>query len=405
MKIKKIALLMMLTAMVVGFMTGCDPVSETETLQLRQINEDGFGDTTNKYSWAMETFKGSVYVATLNATNSIVGLSMFFWGQPFESEGGQIFKGTLGESGDWTWDNVLTGGNGNTATFGIRKMKAIGDFLYAVTVNHVDGFEVWRTEDGTNWESVSDAGFGDLNNTSGRGLMAYKGYIYAGVENREEGAQIWRRKITGNGDFEDGSAWKQVISGGIDDANNYWFSDFVEYNGYFYTGTLNPTGMELWRTADGVNYEMLFDAGNGFKTNTAAMKLYAYNDKLFVGTMNWIKGSYLYMNSDEDGAIFEPIIEKGNGVIGNAYIWYMKEFNNRLYVGTFKISGSFDLYSAQNPGTDPWTIETTDGFGSFAHYGIRSMAVYQDKLIIGSATAVQEQGTKVFEAVAKPAAE
>ncbi|MCP4135760.1 MAG: hypothetical protein GY754_32630 [bacterium] len=404
MKIKRIATMLLITAMAMGFMTGCDEVTETETLSLQQVNEDGFGKTSNQYAWAMETFKGSVYVATLNAENALpAGMLLFFWGQPFKSAGVDIQRGTIADNGEWVWENVLTEGNGNTSNFGIRKMKAIGDFLYAVTVNHVDGFQVWRTVDGESWEAVSEYGFGDINNTSGRGLMAYKGYIYAGVENREEGAQIWRRKITDNGDFAAASAWEQVISGGIDDASNYWFSDFVEYNGYFYTGTLNPTGMELWRTNDGVNYEMLFDDGNGYKTNTAAMKLYAYDNKLYVGTMNFLTGSYLYANSDEDGAQFDAVMEKGNGHFGNAYVWYMKEYNDRLYVGTFKDNGGFHLYSAKNPGVDEWTVETKNGFGHPGHYGIRSMAVYQDKLLIGTATPLLEQSCKVWEATAKPA--
>ncbi len=95
-------------------------------------------------------------------------------------------------------------------------------------------------------------------------------------------------------------------------------------------------------------------------------------------------------------------MEKGGEHKNNVYVWYMKEYRNRLYAGTFKLGG-FDLYSAEEPGVDEWTMETSNGFGDIEHYGVRSMAVFQDRLIIGTATASPAGGCKIYEAVTKPA--
>ena len=115
-------------------------------------------------------------------------------------------------------------------------MRAIGDYLYAVTVNHETGFEVWRTKDGDNWEVVVSGGLGDPHNTSGRGLMAFKGFLYVGVENRKAGAQIIRRAIKDNGDFVQGTEWETVVAEhthALFGIGNYWFSSMTEYHGTY----------------------------------------------------------------------------------------------------------------------------------------------------------------------------
>jgi hypothetical protein len=81
----------------------------------------------------------------------------------------------------------------------------------------------------------------------------------------------------------------------------------------------------------------------------------------------------------------------------------MEVYDGRLYGGTYKHLlplpfGQFSLYSTADG--DNWTIESKDALGGNPwHYGVRSMAVYNDKLIIGTASA--KNGCKVFEATAK----
>ena len=113
--------------------------------------------------------------------------------------------------------------------FGVRKLQTVGNYLYAVTSNHVTGFEIWRTSDGVDWSVEIAGGFGDVDNKSGRGLFVFNGYIYVGVENRASGGKIYRRAINENtGDYEPNSSWIRVVDNGNGNPLNWWFSDFVE---------------------------------------------------------------------------------------------------------------------------------------------------------------------------------
>lgn len=207
---------------------------QSSTISTTIVNEPGFGDLGNKYAFASAVFQDKFYVATLNAPYQF-GIILFFLGLPFRTEGTQIFQGTKDETDNtWTWKQVLSDGNGNKFNYGIRRFEAVNKYFYAVTSNHVTGFEIWRTTDGINWEIVMNGGFGDRTNLSGRGLFAFDGYLYVGVENRNSGAKIYRRKLQDDGDFEPGSEWQIITNDGFGDTLTFWFADFVVYKGLFY---------------------------------------------------------------------------------------------------------------------------------------------------------------------------
>ena len=94
-------------------------------------------DITNKYAWSMETFKGSIYIGTLNSLNES-GVSGMIFGIPFKTYGAQIFQGNISQitsTNDtvWQWNKVLSDGNGNINNFGVRNLYAYGDYLFGVT--------------------------------------------------------------------------------------------------------------------------------------------------------------------------------------------------------------------------------------------------------------------------------
>ena len=79
--------------------------------------------------------------------------------------------------------------------------------------NDHDGFELWRSDNGTNWSQVFTNGFGDSNNKAiwTFALVPYNGYLYAGTQNYSTG-EVWRS--------EDGAAWDQVNTNGFGDVDN-----------------------------------------------------------------------------------------------------------------------------------------------------------------------------------------
>lgn len=355
-------------------------------MDIRQISDDGFGTASNKYAFSMAVFKGDLYVGTLNVT-SMQGMLNFFWCRSAKSvtEGAEIWR--YGRDGSWT--RVVDAGLASRLNLGVRKLAVIGDLLYAVTANHDEGMEVWRTADGSAWERVAAGGFGDRANTSGRGLCEFNGWIYVGTENRRHGAQLWRSR--------DGRDWQKVRDRGIEDRGNAWLSDFVVFGGQLYMGTLNTGGMQLYRTADGSTIERVGLEGVDTATDIAALKLCTFKGRMFMGTMDFVRGFDLYATAD--GERFQRVIRNGFNDRLNAYCWQLQEYDGRLYAGTYNHHlplpfGEFTLLSSVDG--DEWLVENEAAFGHGWHYGIRTMTVLDDRLIIGTATA--RHACKVFEA-------
>ncbi|MBI5394720.1 MAG: hypothetical protein HZA91_05410 [Verrucomicrobia bacterium] len=361
--------------------------AEPATLSgVRQLNQDGFGTEDNKYALSMEVYRGALYVGTLNI-KGMLGMLRFATGATarFLTGGGEVWRYDT----EGRWSRVVAAGLENRHNLGVRKLKVVGDCLYGVTANHDQGMEVWRTRDGERWEAVSRRGFGQPGNTSGRGLGWFKGMIYVGTENRKTGAEIWRSA--------DGLQWERVVNRGGGDPRNVWFSDLFEFQGRLYAGTLNMRGMQLFASRDGSRFEPVFKGGLDKATNVGALKLLVFQDRLYVGTMDYSRGFDLYRTAD--GVHFERVLENGHTSRYNAYLWQMEEYHGRLYAGIYDYRvplprGRFQLYSSADGKN--WAIETADGFGNLWHYGARTLAVFQDRLIIGTASA--RYGCKVFAA-------
>lgn len=353
---------------------------------VRQISADGFGTPSNKYAFSMAVFRGELYVGTLNVT-SMQGMLNFFWCRSAKSgtEGAEIWR--YGRDGSWS--RVVDAGLASRLNLGVRKLAVIGDLLYAVTANHDEGMEVWRTADGSDWERVAAGGFGDRANTSGRGLCEFNGWIYVGTENRRHGAQLWRSR--------DGRDWQKVRDRGIEDKGNAWLSDSVVFDGQLYMGTLNTGGMQLYRTADGSTIERVGLDGVDTATDIAALKLCTFKGRMFMGTMDFVRGFDLYATAD--GERFQRVIRNGFNDRLNAYCWQLQEYEGRLYAGTYNHHlplplGEFTLLSSAD--RDEWMVENEAAFGHGWHYGVRTMTVLDDRLIIGTATA--RHACKVLEA-------
>lgn len=231
----------------------------TENLAARALIEDGWCDRNNLYAWTMESFKGKLYVGTLNVKGGALGMNLFLYNFIPFTNGAEVHEGTRDSDGNWEWRRVLKDGLRCKHNYGIRKLIATGDFMYGVTGNHAQGFDIFKTGDGETWETVMQGGFGTKNNNSGRGMIVFGDYLYVGTANWIEGAEIWRHLLLSDGDLDPESDWENVVSGGNGDELNTWYGDMVEFNGYIYSGTLNDVniGAELHRSPDGENWEVV----------------------------------------------------------------------------------------------------------------------------------------------------
>jgi hypothetical protein len=403
----------MIAAVLLGAAVTAAPPLDTVTLTgVRQINDDGFGTEANKYAFSMASYQEALYVGTLNI-KKMPGMFRFLTGTTAKraTEGAEIWR----YDRDGTWTRLVDGGLNSRYNLGVRKMAVAKGCLYGVTANHDQGMEVWRTCDGVSWEVVADKGFGDERNTSGRGLGEFKGWIYVGTENRTRGAQLWRSR--------DGEDWEMAADRGIQDSSNMWVSDFAVLDGRLYMGTLNISGFQLYRTGDGTHFERLITDGADKSTNMGGMKLITFKDRLYVSTMDFFRGFDLY--SSGDGVTFQRVLKRGHTGKHNAYLWQMEVYNGRLYAGTYHHrlplpKGTFELYSTGD-GVE-WVLENVPEPGSEKagksrrkkgsedlepryswpdpyYYGVRSMTVFDEKLIIGAAS--PRYGCRVYEAAGK----
>eukprot|EP00922_Rhytidocystis_sp_ex-Travisia-forbesii_P040354 GHVS01060058.1.p2 GENE.GHVS01060058.1~~GHVS01060058.1.p2 ORF type:complete len:247 (+),score=17.74 GHVS01060058.1:1065-1805(+) len=244
-------------------------------------------------------------------------------------------------------------------------------------------------------------------------MAVYKGYLYIGVENRVTGAQLWRRAVAADGDWKDGSSWEVIAhghgKGGI--LTNFWYSDFVEFKGKLYTGTMNFLGLEIWRlfdpgssSVDNVTFEKVYEGATVDDPRGVAQLIVWGGHTLLVATMlREPEGAVLL--SSKDGVNYlthePPRLIPGFSEKNYLYLWRMVEYNGRVYVSANEwpsMEQGFVLFSFDDLESE-WTVETATAFG-FApwYYGARSMAVYKGQLLMGTAGAAP---CVVFSAVSK----
>ena len=354
---------------------------------LRQVNENGFGETLNRYVWSLAVFKDWLYAGTKNEF-----YLRFFVGEPLGT-GGEIWRynGSL-------WQKVVDKGlHGNDDQRGVRGLIVYEDRLYAGTTGKYSGgdaCEIWRTSDGTTWNVFMEGGFGSPYNIAIRGVVVYKGVLYFGTRNPTEGAEIhaWN-----------GSSWTLVADAGIGNPGNEAVSDMVVWNDTLYVLTWNKDGFEIYTyEGPGSSFDCIvglgapIEPGFGKPHNVGAMCAYVYNDRFYLGTGNYVTGTDLLRT--DDGVTWTVLAEDGFGDPLQKYLWSMMEYKGDLYLGTYREPEWIGL--DQIPGGTVYRMDKAEnlvqivgtngllmgeGFDNPHNWGIRSMALYHDKLFMGTA--------------------
>jgi hypothetical protein len=332
----------------------------------QQLTNDGFGKKTNIASRGIAIYKGELYIGTQNTK-----LPKFFYNR-FPEIAKIIYQ---------LLPNIIPKLLQRNA-----HLKLIFRFAHYIKNEHVrqlldiivhssDGCEIWKYNYTTDslTQIVGDqsitgmkSGFNYPNNCLAGTLREFKKKLYVGTcstpldnsgNGGRKGGEIWRY---------DGTKWEQIvghnaplIKGGFGNPDNVGIFDFEEFNGYLYTGTMNWNfgkngGCEVWRTLDGLQWEQVVE--HGFRPNMS-----------------------------------EVDIKSG---ITNTYCWRMEVFKDHLYAGTF--NSCYKFYTKTGVGCQLWRtkdgrewekveLPNGNGFGEKENYGIRTMAVYNNELYIGTA--------------------
>jgi DNA-binding beta-propeller fold protein YncE len=242
-----------------------------------RVVSQGFGDPiVNGEIYRLATFSNTLYAASWGFTTT---------------RGAQIW----GTSDGLGWTNIVTNGFGNANNGGVMAMQVFSGYLYAGTWNSTAGGEAWRTNDGTTWTQINASGFNGPTNTVVLSLAEFNGYLYAGTRNWTTGGEIWRCNSC-----DSGGNWIQVvgpagsIGSGFGNIANGRIEALFVFGNRLYAATYsgNGEGMEVWRTANGTNWEQVGLAGFGDSNNFAptSKTVTAFNNRLYIGTNNSANG-------------------------------------------------------------------------------------------------------------------
>jgi hypothetical protein len=249
-----------------------------------QVVADGFGDNVNAEVYRFTAFKDQLYAST--------------WSYDTSVHGSEIWRSSTGDSG--SWNRVVSDGFGDSENITVLSFEVYNNSLYAGTLNSATGGEVWRSASGdtSGWTQVNTDGFGEAENQAVTALAVFNNYLYASVRHQPgAGAQVWRCQLC------DGSDWVKVVDNGFGDPETYGISGLEVANGklYFFVRNYN-TGMEVWRTSNGTNWEQVGFAGFGDSNNIGPYwdnSIAVFNNRLYVGTMNWANGGELWQKVPE----------------------------------------------------------------------------------------------------------
>ncbi len=97
--------------------------------------------------------------------------------------------------------------------------------------------ELCRSADGETWEKLE---IGLMEQNSGiLAMTEFNGHLYVGTSSRPHGSQVWRTM--------DGINWEMVVDNGFD-TTNVGIYCFIEFDDYLYAGTWCDAGGQIWRT-------------------------------------------------------------------------------------------------------------------------------------------------------------
>jgi len=203
-------------------------------------------------------------------------------------------------------------------------------------------------------------------------MVVYEGALYAGTVNQLSGMELWRTR--------DGLAWEQVGGNGLGNRQNTSTRAFHEYDVFLYVGTENRRGGgELWRSLDGEVWHPVMLGGFGNPANWALSALETYQGRLYAGTWNTAAGFEIWRS--DDGWTFEQEVAGGNGNPLNQGIMELRTFGSYLFATTISIPLGAVLLATNG---EQWLQIGKEGFGNLFNGYFWSLKAFDGWLYLGS---------------------
>jgi hypothetical protein len=431
------------------------PAFDISNPNFTQINQDGFGDNMNSYSWSMAWFKGKLYVGTMrgNAGASLVDPTIQYKNNDL---GAEIWAYTP-ETG--TWEKVYkspliptSSGQNVWADNGFRDMFVYTDpstgqetlFVAGVVFpSAAPGVNVRPRllyTDGGEFKEVPQGFLGDLDSAHGvdslRAMAEYNGKLYLTAGSLLGEGFIVESADPTPGDNNTFSNFSRVSPQGM------LAFELQVYNNYLYVGTTAASGgYSVYKMdADHIFTPVVTNGANGSDIQgnppSAVLSMAVFKDKLYVGSQvdliridaddNW---QLIVGNPRETPLGHMDPLSGLTGGFGNPFtnhIWRLQEYGGQLYAGTWdtavyvqtalqnvenlgpyvnvirrgapaigpyaNVQAGFDLWTSGDGAS--WTRTTHTGFGDPYNAGVRSLLATPIGLAVGSINA--QEGTQVW---------
>lgn len=286
--------------------------------------------------------------------------------QIFRTEDGDIFQQCVGPNAN------TPAGFGNIGTAGtdsdVYSMIVFDDTLYVSTK-----YSIWFSQDGDNWKQVIDPGFPTIEH-----LVSFAGYIYGSSGIRKT---IWRGKGLNGWECVVGDQLPAIIKSGFGDSDVTDIDSLVVFNGRLYAsaGLDNPngtSGITIWRTTDGKNWEQFKKLIDDETTSLHAHSMAVFNGRLYIG------GYHGLQVFQSDGIINGSWIDITDGIDtggGNDGVWSMRLCDGKLYLGVIGALNGQILWV--NNGNINWSVVNTEDVGIDKNI-VDEVAFFKDCLYI-----------------------
>lgn len=286
-----------------------------------QVATNGFGNAHNYAIDHLLSFNGYLYASTWT-----------------DGTGGEIWRSPSGDSLSWT--KVVSGGSGtgspDTANVEFFHMFIDSGQICAATWadTSVHGSEIWCSTNGTSWTRRVSNGFGDQNNQAILDVQRFGNYLYAGTINNVNGGKVYRT--------QDWSSWQEVATSGANSGRFPLASSLAVFNGYLYAGwgAGSSGSMTLTRcqVCDSSDWQVVPQASTGFgnANNSYNPAMTVAGNSLFVLVSNEVDGVQVWRSTD--GLNWKSVVLSGFGLPSSAYFYWdhaLLADNGALYAGIY----------------------------------------------------------------------
>lgn len=252
-------------------------------------------------------------------------------------------------------------------------MAVLNDELYAGTWNTLgfyvrepsNGAQAFRYNSGTDWDQVVSAGLYNPNNQGLRTLIVWddpddspdKGEaLYGTTMNAQDGLEVWR---TFDGDnwevvVGEGSLYPNGFDAGPENDSGRGMAIFESQGKeWLYLGTRGNNGGEIWRTADGVTWEKVVDADaiglGGYTYTIAAMGVYQDDPSKTPALFVGTWGTFGFnVIKSYDGVNFQVVATGGITKWSNQGVAKFVVYNDELWLLGMNYVDGFDIFKAKS---------------------------------------------------------